>query len=86
MKLYEVLAKVTDPEDMKALLEDLCTYREIEQMEQRIECAQHFFNDETYTDISKQTDASSATLSRVSRCIQRGSGGYSRVLRNILND
>lgn len=86
MKLYEVLAKIDNPEDMQALFEDLCTYREIEQMEQRIECVQHFFNNETYSDISKKTEASSATLSRVSRCIQRGSGGYSRVLRNILND
>lgn len=86
MNLYEVLAKIDNPEDMRDFFEDLCTFREIEQMQQRVECAQHFFNNETYTDISKKTEASSATLSRVSRCIQRGSGGYSRVLKNILND
>ena len=40
----------------------------------------------TYQNISKKTDVSSATLSRVSRCIQFGSGGYSKILKRIVNE
>ena len=77
LKLFEVLARIDDEEECRALFEDLCTYAEIEKMEQRIACAQ------MYNSIIEKTDISSATLSRVSRCIRHGSGGYSRVLAGL---
>ena len=61
--LYDALAALTDPADVKALLADLCTAGE--------------------TEITEETDISSATLSRVSNCVRRGSGGYSKVWQNI---
>lgn len=84
MKLYDVLANITNKEDFARLFEDLCTYQEIENMEQRIECAQLLLSGETYNQVIEQTDVSSATLSRVSRCIRHGSGGYSDVLKNMM--
>lgn len=86
MKLFEVLSKINDPADIEVFFQDLCTPQEIEQMNQRVECAQLFLNGETYQNISKKTDVSSATLSRVSRCIQFGSGGYSKILKKITNE
>ncbi len=83
LKLFEVLAAVGDEEDCRILFEDLCTYAEIEKMEQRILCAQMLLDGETYNQIIDKTDISSATLSRVSRCIRHGSGGYSRVLKGL---
>ena len=89
LRLFEVLAKIRSEEDFKAFFEDLCTYAEIEKMEQRVQCAQLllgdfcFFGGDTYNRIIEKTDISSATLSRVSRCLRHGSGGYSRVLKEI---
>lgn len=83
LKLFEVLSRISDEEDCRALFEDLCTYAEIEKMEQRLACAQMLLDGETYNRIIEKTDISSATLSRVSRCIRHGSGGYSRVLQAL---
>lgn len=86
LKLFEVLARIESEEDFKAFFEDLCTYAEIEKMEQRVECAQLLLGGDTYNRIIEKTDISSATLSRVSRCLQHGSGGYSRVLKKIAEE
>ena len=83
LRLFEVLAKIRSEEDFKAFFEDLCTYAEIEKMEQRVQCAQLLLGGDTYNRIIEKTDISSATLSRVSRCLRHGSGGYSRVLKEI---
>lgn len=78
--LYDVLVKVSTPEECSALLEDLCTVKEVEQMAQRIKAAQLLIEGKTYAQVMEETDISSATLSRVSRCVQYGSG-YSRFLK-----
>lgn len=84
--LFEVLSKIKSEEDFKAFFEDLCTYAEIEKMEQRVQCAQLLLGGDTYNRIIEKTDISSATLSRVSRCLRHGSGGYSRVLKGIAEE
>lgn len=84
MKLFEVLSKLRTEDEFRAFFEDLCTYAEIEKMEQRVECAQLLLGGDTYNRIIEKTDISSATLSRVSRCIQHGSGGYSKVLKSLM--
>lgn len=73
-KLYEVILKLDSVEDCKALFEDLCTYKEIEQMAQRVEAAALLKQGMTYNKVIEQTDISSATLSRVSRALQFGEG------------
>ena len=83
MKLFEVLSKLRTEDEFRAFFEDLCTYAEIEKMEQRVQCAQLLLGGDTYNRIIEKTDISSATLSRVSRCLRHGSGGYSRVLKEI---
>ena len=79
-QLCKLLASIDDPKQIQALLDDLCTRGEIEQMAQRVECARLLLEGKTYCQIIAETEVSSATLSRVSRCTQRGSGGYSRIL------
>jgi len=83
--LFEVLASLNDPEAIRILLKDLCTTREIDQMCQRIEAARMLLDGQTYQAIIKETEISSATLSRVSRCVQNGSGGYTDLLASVLN-
>jgi len=79
-ELYELIASINTPEDCKALFNDLCTIKEVEQMAQRVKAAKLLIEGKTYNQVIEETDISSATLSRVSRCVQHGDG-YSRFLK-----
>ncbi len=74
--LYEVFTKIETKEQARLLLEDLCTYAEIDKMAQRLEAARLLMDNHTYSEVIAMTDISSATLSRVSKCVQHGAGGY----------
>ena len=80
-ELYEAIAKTGSPEKVKELLDDLCTFKEIEQMAQRLRAAKLLSEGMTYNEVIEQTDISSATLSRVSRCVHYGKG-YSSLFKN----
>ena len=79
-RLYELLAGISSPEDCRDLMEDMCTAKEIEKMAERVYAAQLLMEGKTYNQIIDEADISTATLSRVSRCVQYGKG-YSRFLR-----
>lgn len=72
--LYQAFVKMDSLEDCALLLEDLCTRKEVEQMAQRLRAARLLMEGKTYTQVMEQTGISSATLSRVSRCVQYGAG------------
>ena len=78
--LYALIAGITDPEDIGLLFEDLCTVKEIENMAERCHAAKLLLKGNTYSQVMAQADISSATLSRVSRCVQYGTG-YSKLLK-----
>ncbi len=78
--LYELIAQMQTPEDCRALFADLCTVKEIEKMAERVQAAKLLLEGLTYNQVMAQTDISSATLSRVSRCVQYGEG-YSKFLK-----
>jgi TrpR-related protein YerC/YecD len=78
--LFELIASITDPADCKALFQDLCTAKEIENMAERVYAARLLLEGKTYNQIMEVADISSATLSRVSRCVQYGDG-YSKLLK-----
>ena len=78
--LFSLVSSLKTAEDCKDLFSDLCTNKEIEQMAQRIKAAKLLIEGNTYTQVTEQCDISSATLSRVSRCVQYGKG-YSRFLK-----
>ncbi len=80
-ELYNLFAKIDNAEDFKILLDDLCTYKELEQMAGRVVAARLFIEGKTYNQVIEETNISSATLSRVSRCVQRGQG-YRKFLGN----
>lgn len=80
--LCAAFASLNDPADVKALLADLCTAGETEQMACRLRAAMLLLDGKTYAAITEETDISSATLSRVSNCVRRGAGGYAKVWRN----
>jgi TrpR-related protein YerC/YecD len=78
--LCRLLAETVDPADISDLLDDLCTTKEVENMAERLLAAKLLMEGCTYSQVMAQADVSSATLSRVSRCVQEGRG-YSRLLK-----
>ena len=79
--LYQLIAQTTDPADIRDLFDDLCTRKEIENMAERIFAAKLLMEGKTYNQVIAEANISSATLSRVSQCVQYGKG-YSRLLKN----
>ena len=80
-QLFELIANIDNPEDCQALFDDLCTVKEVENMAERCFAAKLLMEGNTYSQVMAQADISSATLSRVSRCVQYGSG-YSKLLKS----
>ena len=78
--LFKTILSLKDEKQCAAFFEDLCTFKEIEAMAQRLTAAKLLLAGETYERITSETDRSSATLSRVSRCVKYGEG-YSSVLK-----
>ena len=79
-RLYTTLANLDDPADVAALLEDMCTIREVEEMSQRLEVARLLSTGESYTTITDKTGASATTIARVSKSLFYGASGYARIL------
>jgi TrpR-related protein YerC/YecD len=78
--LIEILLSLETREECYKLLADLCTIREVKDMGQRIEVARLLKDRMTYAEISQLTGASTATISRVNRCLLYGEGGYDMAL------
>lgn len=78
--LYRQIAGLENAQDCQAFFEDLCTRKELEKMAERLYAAKLLMQGMTYQQVMAGTDISSATLSRVSRCVQYGTG-YSRLIK-----
>ncbi len=74
--LLKVLAGITDPDKIFALLEDLFTVREIKDTSQRLDVARMLREGSSYAVIEKATGASATTIARVSKALNYGAGGY----------
>ena len=81
--LVKVLAETNSVEECYSLLEDLCTIKEIMDMGQRLEVAKLLGQNKNYQEITKQTGVSTATISRVNKCLSYGSGGYRAALLKL---
>ena len=79
--LYDAIVSLESREQCQELFDDLCTRKEIEKMADRLFAAKLLLEGNTYNQVIAQSDISSATLSRVSRCVQYGKG-YSRLLKH----
>ena len=72
--LYQVILKLETVEECQALFQDLCTRKEVANMAERIYAAQLLMEGKTYNQVISETNISSATLSRISQCVQYGKG------------
>ncbi|ADQ40431.1 TrpR like protein, YerC/YecD [Caldicellulosiruptor acetigenus I77R1B] len=81
--LFEAILELKTIEECYNFFEDLCTVREIQELSQRFEVAKLLFEGAKYSDITKKTGASPATISRVNRCLNYGADGYRTVLLRL---
>ena len=78
--LYETIVSLESVDSCRDLFEDLCTQKELEKMAERIYAAKLLLQGKTYNQVIAEADISSATVSRVYRCVQYGNG-YSKLLK-----
>lgn len=84
--LYDAILSLQTKEECRAFFQDLCTFTELKAMAQRVEVARLLSEGNIYNDILEKTGTSSATISRINRALQYGSGGYQTVLERLKND
>ena len=85
-RLLDGILSLQNREEAYRFFEDLCTVNELETLGQRFEVAGMLREDRTYQDIAQTTGASTATISRVNRCLNYGTDGYVMVLDRMSNE
>jgi len=83
--LFECILSLKTPEECYDFFGDLCTAKELEEMSKRICAAKLLHEEHVYNDIKDRTGLSTATISRVSRCLQDSDDGYVKVLERVLD-
>lgn len=82
-QLFEAILKLETLEDCYQLFDDLATVNEVQALAQRLEVARQIREGNTYHKIEEATGASTATISRVKRCLNYGTGGYDLALERL---
>ena len=85
-ELFDGILTLRDREDCYRFFEDICTINEIHSIAQRLQVAKLLSEKKTYNEIEKVTKASTATISRINKCIVYGADGYRRVLDGLNNE
>lgn len=78
--LCQAILELKNTEEVYAFLDDVCTIKELRDVSQRLKVAKLLRAGVSYIQISGETGASTATISRVSKCLEYGTGGYVTVL------
>lgn len=81
--LFQAILTLKTPEECYAFFEDVCTVNELLSLSQRYEVAEMLREKRTYLDIAEKTGASTATISRVNRCLNYGNDGYDLVIARM---
>ncbi len=79
-RLIEAILSLETKEEALNFFEDICTIKEIQDMSQRLQVAEMLHQNKSYIEISKETGASTATISRVNKCLNYGCDGYRAAL------
>lgn len=80
-ELFDAVLKLKSVEDCRKFFEDVCTIKELQDVTQRLQVAKLLREGKNYQEVSKITGASTATISRVNKCLNYGSGGYEIVIK-----
>ncbi|MBQ7349164.1 MAG: TrpR-like protein YerC/YecD [Clostridia bacterium] len=79
-EFFDAVLKLKSVDDCRKFFEDVCTIKELQDVSQRLEVAKLLCDGNNYQEITKLTGASTATISRVNKCLNYGSGGYGLVV------
>ena len=82
-ELFKAILALETEEDCYRFFEDICTINEIHAISQRLQVAKLLYEHKTYTEIEELTKASTATISRINKCLVYGADGYRRILEKI---
>ncbi len=77
---FKAILRLKTEEDCMRFFEDVCTIKELQDISQRLEVAELLAAGKNYREVGERTGASTATISRVNKCLTYGSGGYGLVL------
>ena len=82
--LAQAILSIESEEECFELLEDICTIKEVDDMANRFQIALLLYEGKTFIDVDNQTGASSATISRVNRCLKHGKG-YRQIIERMFD-
>lgn len=82
-ELFEAILSLKTVDECYKFFEDICTVKEILDISQRLKAAKMLKSGANYMDISKATGMSTATISRVSKCLEYGGGGYAMIIDRV---
>ena len=82
-QFYRAVLSLKDEDECRRFFDDVATIKEVLDFSSRLEVARLLSEGVVFSEISKLTGASSATISRVNKCITYGEGGYSAVLKRL---
>lgn len=85
-ELFKAILSLENEEECYRFFEDICTINEIHSIAQRLQVAKHLSQKKTYGEIEELTKASTATISRINKCLQYGADGYRMILERISED
>ncbi len=85
-RLFQAILNLKDLDECYNFFEDICTIKEIQDISQRLEVAELLSQNISYLEISKKTGASTATISRVNKCLIYGNDGYKTALERLKED
>lgn len=83
-ELFQAILSLKTEEECYRFFEDLCTFKEIQSMAQRLQVAKMLKDERTYGEIEAKTHASTATISRINKFLQFGSEGYNLILDRLM--
>lgn len=82
-ELFQAILMLEDEEDCYRFFEDICTINEIHAIAQRLQVAKLLAEKKTYSEIEDLTKASTATISRINKCLVYGAEGYQRAIEKL---
>ncbi len=82
-RLFEAILSLETKEECYSFFDDVCTVQELTSIAQRLEVAALLYEGKSYVEINKLTGASTATICRVGKCVNYGSGGYKTAIERL---
>ncbi len=83
LRLYTAILNLKTEDECAAFFEDICSIKELQDISQRLEVATMLHEGKNYQEVSRETGASTATICRVNKCLNYGSGGYRLALSRL---